>query len=191
MLDWEKYISIADRFQHKAKREDREDLRQDIILRLAELASNNGHKPLTYPAMLRIASNVTADYWRGLYRNQTEVCLLSGIAKKPHYLKCNFSHKPDSCQKCAYHGFRPLTSLELELEDEDGNSVQLWQTIADDRTIDLEAWQEAKTWLLGCPNRLVQIAVKKVKGLPLNWKDRQYLCRWRAKEQKRYQLALS
>ena len=63
MLDWEKYISIADRFQHKAKREDREDLRQDIILRLAELASDNGHKPLTEPAMLRIASYVTQEYW--------------------------------------------------------------------------------------------------------------------------------
>ena len=46
MLDWGKYIAVADRFQHKAKWQDREDLRQDIILRLAQVARNNGHKRL-------------------------------------------------------------------------------------------------------------------------------------------------
>jgi hypothetical protein len=36
VLDWEKYISIADKFQAKAKREDKEDLKHTIILRLAQ-----------------------------------------------------------------------------------------------------------------------------------------------------------
>ncbi len=31
MLDWDKHIAIADRFQHKAKRQDREDLTQDVF----------------------------------------------------------------------------------------------------------------------------------------------------------------
>ena len=44
-LDWHKYNEIATKFQRKAKHEDREDLKQDIILRLAEVASNNGHEP--------------------------------------------------------------------------------------------------------------------------------------------------
>jgi len=63
MLDWQKYMEIADKFQHKARYEDREDLRQDIILRLAEVASNNGHKPFTEASMLRIASYVVMEYW--------------------------------------------------------------------------------------------------------------------------------
>ena len=191
MLDWQKYIEIADKFQHKARREDREDLRQDIILRFAELASNNGDKPLTEPAMLRIASYCVLEYWHNLKRSQIEVCLVSGIAKKPDYLKCSFSHKPDSCQKCCYHGMRPLTSLELELEDEDGNTVQLWQTIANDEAIDLEAWQDAKTWLLGCPKRLVQIAVKRYQGRPLDGKDQDFLNHYRRKELQKYQEKLA
>lgn len=52
MLDWEKYMEIADNFQHKARFEDREDLEQDIVLRLAEVASIKT-EPLTLPAMLR------------------------------------------------------------------------------------------------------------------------------------------
>ncbi len=37
MLDWDKYIKVANKFQHKARREDRDDLRQDIILKLAQV----------------------------------------------------------------------------------------------------------------------------------------------------------
>ena len=36
MLDWDKYIAVADGFQHKAKREDRDDLNHTIILSLAQ-----------------------------------------------------------------------------------------------------------------------------------------------------------
>ena len=42
----------------KSRYEDREDLRQDIILRLAKVASNNRHKPLTQASMLRVPSHV-------------------------------------------------------------------------------------------------------------------------------------
>ena len=31
MLDWGKYIKVAKRFEHKAKAQDREDLRHTII----------------------------------------------------------------------------------------------------------------------------------------------------------------
>ena len=154
MLDWEKYIEIASRFQHKAKAEDREDLRQDIIVRLAEVASRNGNH-LTEPAMLRVASYVVQTYWRDLMRKPT------------------------------------LLSLNYELEDEDGNSVELWQTLADDKAIDIEAWLDARTWLLGCPRRLVFIAVKRIAGKPMTSKEQRYWHRQKAKELKRYQLALS
>ena len=154
-LDWQKYIEIASRFQHKAKADDRDDLRQDIMLRLAEVASNNGHKPFTEPAMLRVASYVVMEYWHKLKRQPT------------------------------------ILSLSYELEDGDGNAIELWETLADDKAVDLEAWQDAKRWLLGCPRRLVQVATKRAIGKRLNSRDERYLERWRQKELKKYQLALS
>ena len=74
-LDWNKYIEIAQRFQGKARFEDREDLKDSIILRLAELASNNGHKPFTKWAMLRVASYVVMEYWHAEKRNGKVVTL--------------------------------------------------------------------------------------------------------------------
>ena len=154
MLDWQKYIEIADKFQHKAMYKDREDLRQDIILRLAEVASNNGHKPFTEASMVRVASYVAMEYWHNLKRQPT------------------------------------ILSLNAEIDDGEGNSIELYQTIADDKAVDLEAWLDAKTWLNGCPNRLMAIADKKVKGKPLNKKDQKYLERYRQKELAKYQKAL-
>jgi DNA-directed RNA polymerase specialized sigma24 family protein len=154
MLDWQKYIQIADKFQHKARYEDREDLRQDIILRLAEVASNNGRKPFTEASMVRVASYVAMEYWHNLKRQPS------------------------------------IYSLNDEIDDGEGNSIELYQTIADDKAIDLEAWLDAKTWLAGCPKRLVAIADKKVNGKPLNGKELTYLCRYRQKELAKSQKAL-
>lgn len=154
MLDWEKYIGIADKFQHKARYQDREDLKADIILRLAEVASNNGHKPFTEGAMLRVASYVAMEYWHQQKRLLT------------------------------------TTSLNEEIDDGEGNTIEFWQTLADDKAIDLDAWIDAKTWLAGVPERLIKIAYKKVSGKPLNEKERQYLCRYRQKELEKHQKAL-
>jgi DNA-directed RNA polymerase specialized sigma24 family protein len=154
-LDWEHFIEIADKFQHKAKAADREDLRQDIILRLAEVASNNGHKPFTEGAMVRVASYTVMAYWRDRMRKPT------------------------------------ILSLNGELDNGDGDTVELWQTLADDKAIDVEAWLDAKRWLLGCPKRLVQIAYKRYIGKPLEWRDRTYLQSYRRKELKKYQEVLT
>ena len=154
-LDWQKYIEIADRFQHKAKHEDREDLRQDIILRLAEVASNNGHEPFNEGAMVRVASYTVMSYWRDLMR-------------KPMML-----------------------SLNDELSDGDGDAVELWQTLADDKALDLEAWQDARRWLLGCPKRLVKIAYKRYVGKPLDHSEQVYLSKKRRQELAKYQEVLT
>ena len=154
-LDWHKYTEIAKRFQSKAKPEDREDLRQDIILKLAEVASNNGHEPFTKGAMVRVASYTVMAYWRDLMR-------------KPSML-----------------------SLNNEIEDEAGNEVELWQTLSDEKALDLEAWQDAKRWLLGCPRRLIKVAVKRANGETLERKDRLYLFHYRQKERRKYQLTLA
>jgi DNA-directed RNA polymerase specialized sigma24 family protein len=154
-LDWNKYNEIAAKFQRKAKREDREDLRQDIILRLAEVASNNGHQPFTEASMIRVASYTVMSYWRDIMRKPT------------------------------------VFSLNTDKEDDDGNSIELWQTLADDTVIDLESWQDAKRWLLGCPKRLVQIAYKRYIGKPLNFNDRKSLSRYRQKELQKYQTIIA
>jgi DNA-directed RNA polymerase specialized sigma24 family protein len=155
MLDWDKFTAIAERFQHKAKFDDREDLKQDIIVRLADVARHIGHEPFTEGAMVRVASYTIMAYWRDLMRKPT------------------------------------ILSLNCELSDGDGDTAELWQTLADDRAIDLEAWLDAKRWLLGCPKRLVQIAFKRYIGKPLDYKEKMYLGRHRQKELKRYQTALA
>jgi hypothetical protein len=150
MLDTGKYISVADRYQRKAKREDREDLKHTIILSLAQAQlklDNNGGGQLSDVAMLRIASYECQKYWRAIKRQLT------------------------------------ILSLNTEIYDGNGNTTELIDTVADDKAIDLDAWLEARTWLLGCPKRLIVIASKRLKGIALEAKDRDYLRRFRKKEQ--------
>ena len=154
MLDWEKYMEIADKFQHKARYQDREDLRQDIIVRLAQVASNNGRKPFTEGAMVRVASYVAMEYWHNLERQPT------------------------------------ILSLNDNIAGGDGNTTELYQTIADDKAIDLEAWIDAKAWLTGCPAKLVSIAYRRAIGKPLNGNEQRYLNRYQRKELRKYQKTL-
>jgi hypothetical protein len=140
-LDWQKYIAVAERFQHKARYQDREDLRQSIILRLAEVERNNGHKPFTEAAMYRVASFVVMEYWRTEKRNS-------------------------------------LISLNSEVDNGEGDSIELIDTLADDDAIDLAEWVDAKTWLRGCPRRLIEVAHKRVRGIPLDGDSQRYLNRY-------------
>lgn len=149
MLDWSKYIAVADRFQYKAKTSDREDLNHTIILSLAQAQiglDNNGGGQLSDVAMLRVASYECQKYWRSIKRQ--------------------------------------LTILSLNTELNDGDGIELIDTVADDKAIDLDAWLDARTWLLGCPKRLVVVADKRVNGKPLTVADRKYLWKWRKTEQK-------
>jgi hypothetical protein len=147
MLDWNKYIEIADKFQHKAKPEDRQDLRQNIILRLAEveLKYNGNGNSLTEGGMVRVASYVVLEYWRNVMR------------------------------------LPKITSLNGTIDDGEGNEIELCQMLADDKAIDVDAWLDAKLWLYRAPARLVQIAYRKVSGLPLASAEHTYLNRQRQK----------
>jgi len=77
-----------------------------------------------------------------------------------------------------------MLSLNSEIANGDGDTTELIETIADDKAIDLSAWLDARTWLLGCPIRLVQIAHKKQRGEALTSYERLYLYRFRKREQK-------
>ena len=153
MLDWSKYSKVADKLQHKAIYQDREDLNHTIVLSLAraqERLDNDGGGHLSDIAMLRIGTYECQKYWRQQKRLLT------------------------------------ILSLNSEIDDGDGNTTELIETLADDKAIDLEAWLTEATWRLGYPQRLVAIACKRVKGISLDGKDRKYLC----KVLKRYQKPL-
>ena len=77
-----------------------------------------------------------------------------------------------------------ILSLDSKVVNGDGDSIELIDTLADDKAIDLSDWIDAKTWLLGCPKRLVVIAGKRLQGEPLEDKDWSYLKRFRRREQK-------
>jgi ferredoxin-like protein FixX len=179
MLDWEKYISIADRFQHKARREDREDLRHTIILRLAQVASNNGHKPFTEATMYRIAGYVVADYWRVQYRLTNG--LDCGSCRRIQRQKCHKDWQYPHCPKAV-----KVEYLSKPIIDDNGNITELGELIADDKAIDLDAWMDARTFLLGFPKRLIEIAHRIDNGDTLTNADTIYLCRFRKKEQTRF-----
>ena len=148
---WKDYIEIAQRFEHKADYQDREDLRHNIILRLADVAREYKlkGKPLTKWGMLRVAVYTVHEYW---------------------YQRRKWAR---------------LVSLNSVVQDEDGNEAELIDTVADDNAIDLEAWIDAKTWLLGCPRRLISIAHKRVNKVPLTKAEQTYLTKFRKNWQKR------
>ena len=115
MLDYGKYITVADRYQRKAKYQDREDLNHTIILSLAQAQlakDNNGGGQLSDVAMLRVASYECQKYWRAIKRQLT------------------------------------ILSLNTDIYDGDGNATELIGTVADDKAIDLDAWIDARTWLM-------------------------------------------
>ena len=152
MLDWSKYSKVADKYQQKAKAQDRGDLNHNIIASLADAQirlDNNGGGQLSELAMLRIASCRVADYWRAEYRNG-----------------------------------RVISLNQMVYEDGDGNQIELIDTLADDKAIDLEAWLDRTTWELGFPKRLAEIVRKIANGDKLTATDSQYLWRFRRREQK-------
>ena len=75
----------------------------------------------------------------------------------------------------------------LSLDGDEGadNDTGLATVLPDDSALDLDAWVDARTFLLSCPKRLIQIAFKKVNGITLEGAERKYMCKWRNREQKK------
>jgi DNA-directed RNA polymerase specialized sigma24 family protein len=179
--EWLTYYRVASRFAHKAQTQDREDLLHDIVLTLAQVERNNGHKPFTELAMYRIASRKVADYWRDHYRltngcdcghcsqKQRAACLKDWLSKEYSYHHCPKAMRTDTLSK-------PIV-------DNEGNTTELGELIADDKAIDIDAWLDAKTFLRGSPHKLILIAERKQRGQCLTATESQYLWRFRRKEQ--------
>jgi hypothetical protein len=125
---------------------------------------------------------MVALYWRDRIKREVKVCVYSGLPTEPHCVSCR--HKPTT-GICAYLAIRPIESLDQPTTDLEGNECRLLDTVADDKAIDINEWLDTKTFLLGCPMRLIEIAHKRLDGEPLDHKDREYLRRFRLKSQKR------
>jgi hypothetical protein len=175
--EWLNYYKVASRFTYKVKPQDREDILHDILITLAGVARNNGHKPFTEAVMYRIASRVVTHYWYEYYR------IMNGLdcrhCSKKQRQRCKADWLYRQCPKAV-----KLESLNMPIIDDNGNTTELGELIADDKAIDLEAWIEAKTFLSGFPQRLLMIAQKLNNGEKLTATDSQYLWRYRKKQQK-------
>ena len=176
--EWLTYYKVASRFSHKAQAQDREDLLHDIMITLAVVARNNGHKPITEVAMYRVASVTVTHYWRTQYKLTNGIDC--GSCSKAQRQKCRKDWVYPDCPKAI-----KLEYLSKPIVDSEGNLTELGELIADDKAIDLADWLDGKTFLRGCPQRLIGIAHKRQEGIPLDHKDREYLRRFRQREQKR------
>jgi hypothetical protein len=175
--EWLTYYRIASQFAHKALSEDREDLLHDIIVTLADVERNNGHKPFTEAVMYRIASRCVADYWRRQYKLTNG--LDCGSCSQKQRQKCRSEDLYRECPKAI-----KLESLNKPVIDSEGNTTELGELIADDRAIDLAEWTSPSFFLLGYPQRLIAIALKLHEGYALETRDRMYLSRYRQRAQK-------
>jgi hypothetical protein len=181
--DWLTYYDVASRFSQKAKAQDRGDLLHDIMLTFAEVAKNNGQKPLTKATMYRIASHRVANYWREQYRlsNGLDCGACSQAQRQSCKERISKPFADDLLGNCP-RAIR-MESLSQPITDSEGNMTEFGEMIADDKAIDLVAWLDAKIFLKDCPQRLIEIAIKLVKGQALDSSSQKYLWRYRQKTQ--------
>jgi hypothetical protein len=173
------YYKVAMRFAHKAFINDRQDLLHDIIEGLARVAKR---KDLSEPAMYRIAEHIKDHYWSKHYSYTNG--LDCKHCSKAQRAKCRYNWGHSDWAYCDCHRAIQLESINQPIMDSEGNITELAELIADDKALDLEAWQDAKTFLIGAPIRLKAIARKRLKGETLTEAERSYLSYLRKKEQK-------
>lgn len=151
--DWLQWLEVATRYEVKVPTQDRADLRHTIILELA-LARSKATEPIPLYRAYRIASYMVADYYRQLKK------LTTGIdcrhCSKEQRLECKEHYLYGECPKLI-----KLEYLDRERLDTEGNLVTVKDTLADDHAIDLDQWLDSETFLLGCPIRLIEIALKR------------------------------
>ncbi|MDD5702107.1 MAG: hypothetical protein PHU23_08675 [Dehalococcoidales bacterium] len=170
------YYNIALPFANSVP--DREDLLHTIIMTLADVERNNGHKPFTRAVMYRIASITKARYWREHYKHTNG--LTCGNCSKTQRRKCREDNLYGNCPKAL-----KIESLNQPIIDSEGNTTEFGELIADPESLDPDIWERESLWQIGYKPRLVDIALKLHKGEALAIADRKYLCKYRHQEQKR------
>jgi len=177
------YYKVALRFAHKALLYEREDLLHDIIEGLARLAKRKAvtGQDFSQAAMYRIAEHIKDHYWYKHYAYHNGLDCQHCSKEQRAKCRANWAYSD-----WAYYDCRravTLESINKPIIDSEGNITELAELIADDKALDLEEWLDAKTFLIGAPIRLKQIARKLNKGEALACPERNYLSRLRKKRQ--------
>jgi len=172
------YYKVALPFAKGVPTQDGEDLLHTIIANLIDAGRNNGHKPDNPSWMFRIASFTKAQYWREHYKHTNG--LDCGHCSKEQKRKCKEEWLYSKCPKLI-----KVESLNKPIIDSEGNLTELGDLIADDKTLDLDAWLDNKTFLLTSPERLLLIGEKIRDGIALTKAEHSYLERFRKREQKK------
>jgi hypothetical protein len=176
--EWLTYYKVASKYAHRVKAQDTEDLLHTIMTNLAIADRNDGHKPGNPSWMHRIATFAIAQYWRDYYRYSNG--LDCGHCSNRQRKECKQDDLYRECPKAI-----KIESLSKPIVGENGELSELGELIADDKALDLADWTDMKTFLAGCPQRLLNIARKRRDGEALAVRDWSYLKRFRQKEQKR------
>jgi len=174
------YYKVALWFAHKALLDEQEDLLHDIIEGLARVAK---HKTLSEAAMYRIAEHIKDHYWYKHYAYHNG--LDCQHCSKAQRARCRAAWAYSDWAYYDCHRAVTLESLNQPIIDSEGNITELAELIADDKALDLAEWLDAKTFLIGAPIRLKQIARRKAKGESLTNAEMIYLSRLRKKAQQR------
>jgi len=129
--------------------------------------------------MYRIASRRHADYWRTQFKHSNG--LNCSYCSKAQRHKCKEDWLYPDCPKAI-----KIEYLSKPIIDSEGNLTELGELIADDKSLDLDAWaNDTSLWEIGYKPRLVAIAYKLHRGEALTNADLLYLSRYRRQEQKR------
>jgi len=168
------YYKVALPFAKSVPTQDGEDLLHTIIMTLADVAHNG---ELSEAAMYRIASRTRADYWREHYKHTNG--LDCGHCSNQQRKKCRKDWLYPECQKAI-----KIERLSKPVTDADGNLTELGNLIADDTALDIPQWLERNEQLLHSPDRVLAIAGKIQDGETLTQVERNYLWRFRQREQK-------
>ncbi len=172
------FYNVALPFAKSVPTQDGEDLLHTIIANLIDAGRSNGHKPDNNSWMFRIACFSKTQYWRDHYKHTNG--LTCGNCSTKQRRKCKEEWLYGECPKLV-----KVESLHKPIIDSQGNLTELGDLIADDKALDLDAWLDARTFLLGAPERLLLIGGKIRDGEALTEGERQYLSRWRRQEQKK------
>ena len=174
--DWAMFYKVAKGFTKRVKPEDRQDFLHDLLLTMAKVKAKYQAigKELTEAGLVRVACYDVADYWRKKFRriNGTDC----GRCSKEQRRKCKENDLYRECPKRVQ-----IESLDRLIADGNGNQIELYQMIADDKAVDVSARLDARLTLQGYPHRFVKIAYKKYAGYPLTTSERNYLYQQRRK----------
>jgi len=151
------------------------------LARVARRKVSQG-QDFTEPAMYRVAEHIKDHYWYRHYAYHNG--LDCQHCSKAQRAKCRKNWAFSDWAYCDCHRAIALESMNQPIIDSEGNITELAELIADDKALDLAEWLDARTFLIGAPIRLKQVARKVSKGENLTHGELCYLSRLRRKTQK-------